>query len=581
MANRFSFIRRLLSGPFPKVLAVFAVVYGLFLGLVYAIGLLVPDSPEDPVFRVTGVPRTSQILGGSILFGIVVLLYLIARLSRDKRPLDFSSNKTARAGSVLLLVLLFLNGVSASLAAVLGELDSQFWILLFSGVGFALALQILVVYAALAWARNAMTHLVLMVSLSVLNLFALYLSLLGSFQGQPTIIQMGVIVFAVFGFWALFSAVGKRVLPPRTVNAVLALMAVAPLAAFLSPYPAMPGIANRLAPFGGIEFHSKPNIHIVSVDALSPASLVRKHMGITNLPYARVLGADSVVVFENAFASHVPTRPSLNSLMRLAHTDFAGDFGYFAGRTEGPVAHILRNNGYNISTGYSGTLFGTKGPFVDNYLPELSQAMANSTLCSLASKHPLKFFGVCDLASLIAGPSAQEIWPVRVLDIVRDASIKSNGKPAFTLHYIVNPIGHTGSDYRSADPDALKNYASTYASRAADVADAMEQLQNIVRNDEVPSILIVMGDHGAFLSRTVSFNNDPKFVVQDRHGILAAVLVNETGCTSNDLRHFTAEYATPERIFAGLIRCLARDPARVEAAMSFDEAFEFEKFLYE
>ena len=64
-------------------------------------------------------------------------------------------------------------------------------------------------------------------------------------------------------------------------------------------------------------------------------------------------------------------------------------------------------------------------------------------------------------------------------------------------------------------------------------------------------------------------------------GGLAAVLVNETGCTSNDLRHFTAEYATPERIFAGLIRCLARDPARVEAAMSFDEAFEFEKFLYE
>ena len=83
------------------------------------------------------------------------------------------------------------------------------------------------------------------------------------------------------------------------------------------------------------------------------------------------------------------------------------------------------------------------------------------------------------------------------------------------------------------------------------------------------------------MSRTVSPEDDPTFVVQDQYGILAAILVDDSGCTTQQLQHYTAEFATPERILAGVMRCLARDPARVDAAMKFDEAYEFENFLYE
>lgn len=103
----------------------------------------------------------------------------------------------------------------------------------------------------------------------------------------------------------------------------------------------------------------------------------------------------------------------------------------------------------------------------------------------------------------------------------------------------------------------------------------------MIRNDGAPSILIVMGDHGPFLSRTVRANKDPTFVVQDQHGILAAVLVNGTGCTAKQLQHYTSTFATPERILAGVMRCLARDPARIDKAMKFEEAYAFENYLYE
>ena len=147
----------------------------------------------------------------------------------------------------------------------------------------------------------------------------------------------------------------------------------------------------------------------------------------------------------------------------------------------------------------------------------------------------------------------------------------------FTIYF--NPIGHYFN--RSLDREARERYATQYLDGAARITEIMEWLQATVRDDPAPSILIVMGDHGPILSRTLSFDDEPTFVVQDRHGILAAVLFNSTGCTRDQLQHYTATFATPERILAGVFRCLTRDPAQLDLALKFDEAFEFKIFLYE
>lgn len=581
MTDLVSFFRRFLANRLLWRLCVIGAVYGLYViyvGVNYAV---VPVGLDDPVYRLTGLPRTEQLVSASMLFGLVVMALLIRQMARDGRPLDFASTPAIRRGTVLMMALIFLNGVAASLAAVLSDLNSQFWTPLFAWVAAVLALEILLVYALLFRVRQPWTQVGAMAALCVFNLFALYLSLLGTFLSLPGMIQAAVIACVLLGFAALFVAAGKRILPARNLNAVLVLTMIGPVAAIALSWSAAPVITDRMAPFGDVEFRTRPNIHIVSVDALIPRSLASKHMGISNLPYDRLLQGDGVVVFKNAFASQVATKFSLNSLMRLAHADFAGNYGYFAGRTDGPVTHVLHANGYTVSTGFNQMYFGAQGPFVDSYLPAPSRAVRNSTLCALASGSPLKFFWFCGLGSLIAEAEPKQVWPDTIMEIVGRAATAPAAPPTFTLHYIVNPIGHTAKDYRSSDRQAIERYARGYSSGAARVTGIMERLQDIVRNDGAPSILMVMGDHGPFLSRTVSPSDDPTYVVQDQYGILAAVLVNDTGCTAEQLQHYTQAYATPARILAGVIRCLARDPAGMDAAMKFDEAYEFKNFLYE
>lgn len=576
-----SLYRRVLASRLLRGLFVSGAVYGLYVVYAGANFMLVPNGFDDPVYRATNIPRTDQIVGVSVLFGIGVMAALIWHLARDGRPIDFAASLAHKRGTTLMVALLFLNGVAASLAAVLEDLSSQFWAPLFVWTAAVLALQVLVVYAVVLRIVQTWVHPVLLGALCTFNIFALYLSLLGNFQSQPDPTQVAIVIFALLSFVVLFAAVGKSIVPLRSANTVLVLTMIAPVAALALSSPATPNIANRMAPFDGIEFRSKPNIHIISIDGLSADTLAEKYMGLTDLAYEPLLKSDGVVVFKNAFASHVPTKPSLNSLMRLAHADFAGDLGYFAGRTDGPVSHVLRTNGYRISTGFDQQYFGGPGPFVDAYVPEPSRAVRNSTLCALASDDEFKFFGFCLFGSLFADPPPEEKWPNRVIDIVRQTSGATAAAPAFTLHYIVNPIGHTALDYRSSDRKARERYAALYRNQAVRLTGIMEQLVETVRSDPAPSILMVIGDHGPYLSRTISIDDDPTFVVQDQHGILAAVLFNDTGCTAQQLQHYAAKYATPERILAGLMRCLANDPSRLDAALNFDEAFDFENFLYE
>ncbi|NKB60497.1 MAG: hypothetical protein GKS00_29675 [Alphaproteobacteria bacterium] len=574
--------RHKLGNPLIRGLCITGGVFGVYILSAVAMYVAAPRSKNDPIYLLTDITRREQILGASAIFGIVVLILLIRHFGRSGQALDFASDTTVRRGCILLLILISMNGIGASLSAIVTELNSQFWTPLFGWVAVVLGLQALVLYGLLRWTKRPWVHLVLMVALSMINLDALHLSLLGDFLTQPEVVRIPIITFLVLGLVSLFGAVGKGMVPARVVNAILVLTMLGPAASLgFTLFATAPADAKRMSPFSGIAFHTRPNIHIVAFDALSPVSLAKKHLGLADVPYARLLAGEGRVGFKNAFASQAPTQPSLNSLMRLAHADFANEWGLFAGRADGPVTHILRSNGYKVSTGFEQLLFGDKGRFVDAYLPEPTQSVRNSTLCALAADRPLKFFGFCALGATFGSPAHDRPWPEKVIDVVRRSGSISEAGPEFTLHYIYDPIGHTGAGFRSTDREALARYAAYYHRRSKEVVRIMEQVQEIVRNDKAPSILILMGDHGPYVSRTVLLDEEKAFFVRDRYGIFAAVLVNETDCTAKQLQHYSAPYATPARILAGAMRCLARDPARLDAAMKFKEAHAFENFLYE
>ncbi len=574
-----SFYRRCRSDRICQALLVLCAVYGLYVVFVAINFSMVPNGLNDPIYVLTGIRRTEQFAIATSAFGITGVAMAFWYMARSDHPVDFAASPRLIQATLLLLLLLALNAAAASLNAVVAELGRQFWPPLFAWVAIVLTAQLLIAYAVLSRVRQPFIHLILLAAFSGFNVFALYLSLLGRFLTLPTLVRFITVAALLLIFGALFAAIGKRIVPARSVSAVLVLTLLGPIIALAWPASAPPPAADRLVPFEGIAMRTRPNIHIVSFDALMPDALAEKFMGLTDPPYADILAAEDVTVFKNAFATEVPTRPSLNSLMRLAHVDFANDSGYFAGRTDGPLTHILRANGYRISTGFDQHYFGGKGPFVDAYHPQPAGSISNSSLCALATDNPYKFFSFCAVATLVEAPTTARLWPDEVISIVGQAA--TGAEPEFTLHYMVNPIGHTALDFRSSDTEARRQYAQNYLSGAASVAEIMTQLRERVRESETPSLLIVMGDHGPFLSRTVSFDENATYFVQDRHGILAAVLHNSTDCEPAELEYYGKIYTTPARIIAGVVRCLAADPARVDAAMKFEEPFDFEKFLYE
>lgn len=279
MKTFFSYLRRSLASRLPKGLFVSVAVYGLYLAYVGVNLVLVSKGSQDPVFRFTGILRTEQVVIVSILFGFVVIPLLIQHLARNGLHLDFASSSAMKRGTLLLVALIFLNSVAASLAVVLNELSSQFWTPLYVWVAAVLALQVLIVHAALSRIGQSWVHLGLMAAFSGLNFFALYLSLLEQFVSLSDVFRLAVIAIVLLLLALLFAMVGKGIVPVRNVNAVLVLTILGPVAGIVFASPEGSATKQRMAAFDDIDFRAKPNIHIVSIDALSPATLAKKTHG--------------------------------------------------------------------------------------------------------------------------------------------------------------------------------------------------------------------------------------------------------------------------------------------------------------
>ena len=563
---------------------ILASTYGLYVLYALTNHLILPNRSLDPIYKLTGLSRTTQFLFVSMVFGIMLLIRWFVQ-EKWRRPIDLTSTVEFQRGVILLFTLIFLNSLAASLRAVFDDVSSQYWAMLLIWVFFVMVLQTAVVYAALSLTQRLWVHLVLPALFSAFNCVALYFALSGEFS-RLSVGSQTVVVFIIFlSFIFFFVLIGKRILPLRNVNSVLGVTALGMFIVLFNSVLYTPNNESKLTSFSDIRFRATPNIHILAVDALIPVSLAKKHMDIppSDLPYDQVLDDSRVVVYKNAFASHVPTKPSLTSVMLLAHADYYREdsYPYFAGRANSPVAQVFHSNGYHIWTGYSASHFGRKGPFVDFYHPEQNQPFLHSTICRLALQNPLKYFGICYFMSLITDDEeSKEHWADQIIEIT-DRSVREYETPVFTLHYISEHINHTPSGFRLYDQRALEQYIERYRTGALKTAGMMGYLRDLIQNDDEPSVFIVIGDHGPYLSNGINPDDDKSFIVQDRYGILAAILVNETDCSTEQLKYYTPSFATPERILAGIMRCLTDDPVYFDTLMEFEEDFSFDEFLYE
>ncbi len=520
---------------------------------------------------------TANSLTHVIAIGLLVLLAAFAPLLVFRRR---APRETVEGPWLLTIFFLLLSAsfLGASLPAVLQQLNVDFWRLLLGYVALLLLIQAGCIYLLLRFVKQILIATPVFVAVVVLNAFATYIVLREDFHELAWLGQAGIIFLLAVAVAVLFQMAAGRSLAVKKLNAVLAVIIVAPVAVLIPRQMLSRPDTSLVDRFSGIEFRSRPNVHILGFDSMTPPSLAAKYLKLDNLGYAPLLQRDGTIAFRNAFASNVPTKRSLNSIMRLAHPGLPEVYEYFAGRIDSPLARVFRSNGYKFLTGFDNLYFGAKGPYVDDFYPQTHEIVSENALCALAVDNPLKFFGFCELMKRFEAREKKS-WPETVSERIRSAARRP--EPWITFTHIYNPIGHTSKDYQSSDKTAFEKFRAGYRKRAERAAGIAQSIADSLLNDNGKSVLLMIGDHGPWISRTADPEKEAEFVVQDRHGIVAAILVNETDCKRSDFEHYATSYITPERILAGLIRCLAKEPEKVDAAVAFEETGDLKQYLYE
>jgi hypothetical protein len=410
-----------------------------------------------------------------------------------------------------------------------------------------------------------------------------FLGSTSTFRLAGTVIGFGILFFIFFG---ATRARNQRILGFGLAAAVF-LSALAPS---LSKQPSVPTTQSaKLEKWKHINLKQKPNIHLISFDSMMPAALAKKFLNVDPLPYQQALERSDATILKNAFTTRQGSWLSLNSVLKLDdQADFPDNVEYLNGEAASPLLELFRANGYKTATGYAGDYFGKQGPYLDryDYLPGLSAS--RMSLCRfqarLAFNLQIGHFGFCEALRELekwTGASKAEVkreWPKKVAHLIRD---EPKSTPWLTLHYIYNPIGHTEGNHITGDASWTASYRKHFLDASEQASAIAVKMVDQIRKDDPNAVIFVFGDHGVWLSRTITYNVDPTFVVQDRYGVFAALPKTNNACSTPDLTRYNPDFVTLSRVVASIIRCLAADPMEVDRAVNFMQDYDLKQYLYE
>lgn len=548
--------------------------------------ILFDTGSDDLIYRFTGIRRRDQFNTTASLFIISATICILRQLIASSGKLDFSDK---RLGTLILFNLVFANFLVASLSALLVEFHPQFWIALFSHIfGVVILFNAICIFMLWGGHKNK-PILIVLVFLNFAASLSLFILILDDFLYMLLYAQVlsSCVVMAVLV--TVYSIAGKQGNNIKAINYVLLAMAIIPFSGAVFDQTRSAG-SIETDEYSNFKFTSKPDIYLVSIDALIPSTLAKAYLSIDRLPYEEAL-FEGGHIFRNAFSSYARTYLTLNSVMRLANPKYLADpkypelsENYFYGQSDSPIARIFRENGYNVRTG---TRFGEAaamaGPFISQ--PKLSEdtSIADSRFCVVSSKANYALFLLCPIANFInKGHLFPDLSDRYKKLIVEYQSIEDYSSPQLKYFYASNITSHVGTSFRFDDRKMIDEYSIKYENDAENVYKYLSEILNSIRKKNRKSIVFVFGDHGAFLSNSIPFEKDPNLVVTDKYGVFASIALNTSTCPTDKFSYYKGNgYITPERVLASIIRCLTDNKNNFDSIMNFKEEHNFSEYLYE
>ena len=319
---------------------------------------------------------------------------------------------------------------------------------------------------------------------------------------------------------------------------------------------------DRSGDFDIVEIDKKSNVHVIMLDSFTHSPFTNEFMGIEN-PAADYLAAldDTIYSGSMGFSEHIPTKNAWASLFNLGQS--SSDYGSFSGSTPSRLTVLLRENGYSISTGFSGNYFGwNKGEYVDHYHRGAAPNLDGSLVCT-SRKGKLGFcseFSQSIFSRLVPTEAEDETkrnrrtneWPDTVVDLIDHAEMNATG-PLFSAFHVYWPFGHTRNDYRTGDAEMFEEYKRNVVKKASRARKVIENIDRL-RMRYPQSIFIISGDHGPYLSRTAP-EEERRFIVLDRHGVAAAMLNASNLCAWSRDWLDLQRYLTASRMLAAALAC--------------------------
>ena len=350
---------------------------------------------------------------------------------------------------------------------------------------------------------------------------------------------------------------------------------------FLERYDATRPVAVDMSNIQHVSFREKPNLYFISFESLVPRSLLKKHYGTDISPFHDLFEAN-FRRFPNFFSDGDDTKESLNIILALdkeifyqAPSTYRG--ALFSGVQPSPLLGILRNNGYETRSydPYSTYLGRYKGPYIDHYTRH-----SEGGVCNLLNSavQPVSFWGYCALLR-----EARQLSPVEYIEYLERST--ANERPQFLMAHVI-VLKHTFPPYRY-DDQAQRNVEIRLYSQSLLDSTATRYLEAILKhlkNNDPDAILYVYGDHGPWLSRGVSFKENPTFVVQDRFGVLGGIYPPDA-CAPYFDETLSKGYMTTLDGVHAILRCLSGGQSALKTPREFGIPYDinrsYEEFLYE
>lgn len=400
--------------------------------------------------------------------------------------------------------------------------------------------------------------------------------------GEPGFVALVLLLLAGV-YWGLSKLTSAGQTPTAFAYACLVVIGLSsPILTLASDQRSEAGFEG--SPLMSLKFQEKPNIYLLSYDSFIPQSVAQKYLQVEELPYQSLLNK-RFWELPNSLSFHVPSRPSINNLMRLGQSRLALNPLSFSGNAPSLLQRLVQANGYRLSTGFSSLYFGGAGPHVDEPLfPKVAQ-IESSVLCVAQGRlERIQGMLVCKVAHLLIQHKLTSLyrlvfgsesnletdnWHGVLLD--RIASAAKSKQPVFTYLYTYNPIGHTSLVYDHSDSAQRETYKGYFMLHAELLAAQLSETVDKIAELDPDALLIVFGDHGAYLSRSVSVGEDPQFFFEDRHRVVVAVGRTEHKCAQKPPTWPGADFNTPSRVLTQLLLCLSGRQSTDELEIEFDE----------